>query len=32
MGTLSKIYVKNDNIDNIINEFKTFYSIKRIEC
>ena len=31
MGTLSKIYVKNDNIDNIINEFKTFYSIKRIE-
>ena len=30
MGTLSKIYVKNDNIDNIINEFKTFYSIKRI--
>mgnify|MGYP001687988805 CR=1 FL=1 len=32
MGTLSKIYVKNDNIDNIINEFKTEPVRKVLKC
>lgn len=32
MSTFSKIYINTGDIDNVINEFKYFYTIRNIEC
>ncbi|MFK8301720.1 hypothetical protein ACI75Y_02305 [Capnocytophaga stomatis] len=32
MSTFSKIYVKIDDIDDVVNQFKHFYTIRNIEC